>query len=52
MSRVMAAQMFGPDQWAKFDPHTVQLIHPDAVMATSNPAHEVRNHFAAPPFHV
>lgn len=48
--QMAAAQMFGPDQWAKFDPHTVQLSHPDAVMAMSNPAHEVRNHFAAPPF--
>lgn len=48
--QMAAAQMFGPDQWAKFDPHTVQLSHPDAVMAMSNSAHEVRNHFAAPPF--
>lgn len=48
--QMAAAQAFGPDQWAKLDPNTVQLGHPDAVVAMSNPQHEVHNHFAAPPF--
>lgn len=48
--QMAAAQMFGPDQWSKFDPNTVQLGHPDAAAALANPTHEVRSHFAAPPF--
>ncbi|GJD98111.1 ABC transporter substrate-binding protein [Methylobacterium isbiliense] len=46
-----AAEAFGPDQWGRLDPLTVQLGHPDAFVAMKNPNHEVRNHFAAPPFH-
>ncbi len=45
-----AAQMFGADQWERFDPQTVQMGHPDAYIAMKNPNHEVRNHFAAPPY--
>jgi NitT/TauT family transport system substrate-binding protein len=48
--QMASAELFGPDQWAKLDPNTVQLGHPDAAAAMSNPEHEVRNHFAAPPF--
>jgi NitT/TauT family transport system substrate-binding protein len=48
--QMAAAQMFGPDQYAKFDPLTVQMGHPDAFIAMKNASHEVRNHFAAPPF--
>ncbi len=29
---------------------TVQLGHPDAFVAMKNAGHEVKNHFAAPPF--
>jgi NitT/TauT family transport system substrate-binding protein len=48
--QMAASQMFGPDQWAKFDPHTVQMGHPDAYIAMKNPSHEVKSHFGAPPF--
>ena len=44
------AKAFGSDQWAKLDANTVQLGHPDAAIALSNPHHEVRSHFSAPPF--
>lgn len=48
--QMAAAKMFGPDQWAKFDPNTVQMGHPDAFIAMKNQSHEVRSHFAAPPY--
>ncbi|GGH09816.1 ABC transporter substrate-binding protein [Alsobacter metallidurans] len=48
--QMAAAQMFGPDQWARFDANTVQLGHPDAYVALKNPTHEVRSHFGAPPY--
>lgn len=48
--QIAAAEMFGADQWSKLDANTVQLGHPDAYAALSNPQHEVRSHFAIPPF--
>ena len=48
--QMAASKMFGPDQFARFDPMTVQMGHPDAYIAMRNAGHEVRNHFAAPPF--
>ena len=48
--QIAAAEMFGADQWSKLDANTVQLGHPDAYVALSNPQHEVRNHFSIPPF--
>ena len=48
--QMACAQAFGADQWSKLDADTVQLGHPDAVAAMSNPQHEVKSHFAAPPF--
>lgn len=48
--QIAAAELFGADQWAKLDPNTVQLGHPDAYVAMTNAQHEVRNHFAIPPF--
>lgn len=48
--QMASAKEFGEDQWAKLDANTVQLGHPDAVVAMTNPQHEVKNHFAAPPF--
>jgi NitT/TauT family transport system substrate-binding protein len=48
--QIAAAEMFGADQWSKLDANTVQLGHPDAYAALSNPKHEVRNHFSIPPF--
>lgn len=48
--QMAASQMFGADKWGQFDALTVQLGHPDAYVALKNPTHEVKNHFAAPPF--
>ena len=48
--QIAAADKLGPDKWSHFDPLCVQMGHPDAYIALKNPQHEVRNHFAAPPF--
>src|SRR3984893_8387217 len=48
--QIAAAKLYGDDQWSKFDSNTVQLGHPDAYGALSNPKHEVHNHFSIPPF--
>jgi NitT/TauT family transport system substrate-binding protein len=48
--QIAASEAFGADQWSKLDPNTVQLGHPDAYVAMTNAQHEVRNHFAIPPF--
>ena len=48
--QIAAAEMFGADQWSKFDANTVQLGHPDAYAALANSQHEVRNHFTIPPY--
>jgi len=48
--QMAAAQMFGADKWNQFDAFTVQMGHPDALIAMNNATHEVRSHFAAPPF--
>src|SRR5881275_1485412 len=48
--QIAAAKLFGADQWSKFDANTVQLGHPDAVGAMSNPSHEIHNHFTIPPY--
>ena len=48
--QIAAAEVFGADQWSKLDANTVQLGHPDAYAALSNPQHEVHNHFSIPPF--
>lgn len=45
-----ARKLFGDAEWGHFDPLTVQLGHADAYVAMQNPSHEVRSHFAAPPF--
>ena len=41
---------FGPDQTTKLDANTVQLGHPDAMLALSNPQGEITSHFSAPPY--
>ncbi len=48
--QMAAGKLFGEDKWNTFDPMTVQLGHPDAFIALKNPGHEVKSHFAAPPF--
>src|SRR5215471_5517346 len=48
--QIAAGELFGADQWSKLDANTVQLGHPDAYAALTNPQHEVRSHFSIPPF--
>jgi NitT/TauT family transport system substrate-binding protein len=48
--QMAAAKMYGDGAIGKFDANTVQLGHPDAMAALSNPNHEVASHFSAPPF--
>lgn len=44
------AEIFGPENYAKLDPMTVMLSHPDAVNALLSGKTEVTAHFASPPF--
>ena len=48
--QIAAGKQFGAGQVNKFDGNTVQMSHPDAAVALSNPRHEVATHFSAPPF--
>ena len=48
--QIAASDLFGPDNWGRMDGNEVQMGHPDAVVALSNPRHEVASHFSAPPF--
>lgn len=48
--QMAAAKLFGADKWAHFDPMTIQMGHADALISMRNATHEVRSHFAAPPF--
>jgi NitT/TauT family transport system substrate-binding protein len=48
--QMASEQTFGKDQTTKLDANTVQLGHPDAAVALSNPQHELTSHFAAPPY--
>ena len=48
--QMAAAQMYGAENVTRFDVNTVQLGHPDAVVAMSNSQHEVTSHFTAPPY--
>jgi NitT/TauT family transport system substrate-binding protein len=48
--QMAAARLYGAARVGHFDDLTVQLSHPDAYIALRNPTHEVRSHFAAPPF--
>ncbi len=43
-------QAYGPENWKRLDASTVQMGHPDALIALKNPGHEVRSHFGSPPF--
>ena len=48
--QMAAAQAFGPGGLARLDGNTVQMSHPDALVALTNPRHEVATHFGAPPY--
>lgn len=48
--QMAVAKQFGAENYAKLDANTVQMGHSDAFIALKNPTHEVKSHFAAPPF--
>lgn len=48
--QMAASQLFGDENWNRFDSLTVQLGHPDAFISLKNASHEVKTHFSAPPF--
>lgn len=48
--QMAAAKLYGDKEVGRFDANTVQLSHPDAMVALGNAKHEVANHFSAPPF--
>jgi NitT/TauT family transport system substrate-binding protein len=45
-----AAKTFGIENYAKLDPLTVGLPHPDAYAAMMSGRTEIKSHFASPPF--
>jgi NitT/TauT family transport system substrate-binding protein len=47
--QIAAEKEFGAGQETKLDASTVQMSHPDAFIALTNPRHEVASHFSAPP---
>jgi NitT/TauT family transport system substrate-binding protein len=48
--QMAAEQVFGPGQWAKLDPRTVSMAHPDAMAAMLSGKSEIAGHFGSPPF--
>jgi NitT/TauT family transport system substrate-binding protein len=51
MLQMLAAKEYGEANWAKFDPYTVALSHPDAVLALTNNTAGVNGHFTSSPFY-
>jgi NitT/TauT family transport system substrate-binding protein len=51
MLQMEAAKLFGEANYAKLDPLTVGLSHPDALLALTNNVGGVDAHFATSPFH-
>jgi len=50
--QMAAAKTFGDANYAKLDPLTVSMSHPDAVAAILSDASEVNSHFASPPYQI
>ncbi len=48
--QMAAAQAFGMANYAKLDPLTVSLPHPDALTAMLSRRSEITSHFSSPPF--
>ncbi|SRR6266852_2429427 len=48
--QMAAEQVFGEGQWAKLDPRTVSMAHPDAMAAMMSGKSEISGHFGSPPF--
>lgn len=50
--QMLVAQQFGPANYAKLDPLTVGLPHPEAYAALMGGRTEISAHFASPPFSI
>ncbi len=48
--QMMAAKAFGRENFAKLDPLTVSLPHPEALTALESGKTEITTHFTSPPF--
>ena len=48
--QMAVAQTFGSENFAKLDPLTVTMKHPDGVAALLSPRSEITAHFTTPPF--
>jgi len=48
--QMAAAKEFGEANYAKLDPLTVSMSHPDAMASFLSGAGEINNHFTSPPF--
>jgi NitT/TauT family transport system substrate-binding protein len=48
--QMAAAQTFGEANYAKLDPITVSMSHPDAMATFLSAGGEIDNHFTSPPF--
>ncbi len=48
--QIASRKVFGPGGATKLDALTVQLGHPDAIAALTNPKSEINSHFSLPPF--
>jgi NitT/TauT family transport system substrate-binding protein len=51
MLQMAAAKVFGDANYAKLDPFTVGLSHPDGLLALTNKSGGVDAHFTSSPFH-
>jgi NitT/TauT family transport system substrate-binding protein len=51
MLQMAAAEAFGEKNYAKLDPLTISLAHPDAFLALTNNTAGVNAHFASSPFY-
>ena len=49
--QMQAIKECGKDHYAKYDPYTVSLTHPDGVIALLSGKSEITAHFTSPPFH-
>lgn len=48
--QMAAAKLYGDANWAKFDPLTVTMAHPDAYALLSSKKSELNGHFSGPPY--
>jgi NitT/TauT family transport system substrate-binding protein len=51
MLQMAAAALFGEKEYARLDPFTISLSHPDAVLALTNNTSGVNAHFTSSPFY-